>query len=62
MQQISLGYLVQHVSPELMHLLTQDERSQNVVLRNGMTSVNQEDVMEIMEAVIQEHSKKALYH
>ncbi|WP_416151528.1 hypothetical protein ACM26V_11355 [Salipaludibacillus sp. HK11] len=62
MQQVSLGNLVQHVSPQWIHLLRINEQSQYVVLRNGIQKVNQNDLTEIMEAVIQEHAKETLYH
>lgn len=62
MQQMSLENLVQCVSPQWLHLLKTAERSQSVVLRNGIQRVNQEDVAEIMGAVIQEHAKETLYH
>ncbi|PYZ93789.1 hypothetical protein CR194_11615 [Salipaludibacillus keqinensis] len=62
MQQMSLENLVQYVSPQWLHLLRLEERSQFIVLRNGIQKVNEHDVAEIMEAVIQEHSKETLYH
>ncbi|MCR6107631.1 hypothetical protein HXA34_15095 [Salipaludibacillus agaradhaerens] len=62
MQQISLENLVQHVSPQWLHLLTSKERSQSIVLRDGLQRLNAEDLAEIMEAVIQEHAKKCYYH
>lgn len=62
MQQISLENLVQYVSPHWLHLLKVQERSHFIVLRNGIQTVNETDVAEIMEAVIQEHAKETLYH
>ncbi|WP_147805245.1 hypothetical protein [Alkalicoccus halolimnae] len=62
MHQISLGHLVQHVSPDWLHLLTDMERTKHVVLRNGVENVNEKDVMEIMEAVIAEFGKETLHH
>ncbi|WP_280769956.1 hypothetical protein [Salipaludibacillus daqingensis] len=62
MQQMSLENLVQHVSPQWIHLLRVQERSQFIVLKNGIQTVNEDDVAEIMEAVIQEHAKETLYH
>ncbi|PRO65401.1 hypothetical protein [Alkalicoccus urumqiensis] len=62
MHQISLGHLVEHVSPSRLYLLTESERTKYVVLRNGVENVGQEDVEEIMEAVITELAEDALYH
>ncbi|MCE7791423.1 hypothetical protein K8O68_03165 [Salipaludibacillus sp. CUR1] len=62
MQQISLENLVQYVSPQWLHLLKMEERSRSIVLRNGLQKLNEEDVAEIMEAVIQEYAKETLYH
>ncbi|SDO13771.1 hypothetical protein [Alkalicoccus daliensis] len=62
MHQITLGHLVQHVSPDWLLLLTDNERTKDIVLRNGVENVKEEDVMEIMEAVISEHASETLYH
>lgn len=62
MRQISLGHLVQHVSPNRLILLTENERTKDIVLRNGVENVKEEDVVEIMEAVISEYAKETLYH
>lgn len=62
MHQITLGHLVQHVSPDWLLLLTDHERTKDIVLRNGVENLKEEDVMEIMEAVISEHANETLYH
>lgn len=62
MQQIPLANLVQHVSPKWLHLLKEEERSQWVVLRNGIQHVDETDLAEIVEAVIQEHQKSPFFH
>ncbi|MBU9713724.1 hypothetical protein [Evansella tamaricis] len=62
MQQIPLANLVQYVSPKWLHLLKEEEQSQWVVLRDGIKEVNEEDLAEIVEAVIQEHQKNPFYH
>ncbi|WP_096189771.1 hypothetical protein [Evansella halocellulosilytica] len=62
MQQIPLANLVHHVSPEWIHLLTEQERTQWIVLRNGIQHVNETDLAEILEAVIEEHRKSPFYH
>ncbi|TVP86912.1 MAG: hypothetical protein EA344_02830 [Alkalicoccus sp.] len=62
MHQISLGHLVQQKSPNWLHLLTDSERMKDIVLKNGVESINEEDVMEIMEAVIAEYAKETIHH
>lgn len=62
MHQMSLGHLVQHVSPDWLLLLTEHERTKDIVLRHGVESVKEEDIMEIMEAVIAEYTKETLHH
>ncbi|MDG5787040.1 hypothetical protein QA612_06005 [Evansella sp. AB-P1] len=61
MQQVPLENLVQTVSPKWIHLLKEEELSQWVVLRNGIQQVNEDDLMEIVGAVIQEHQKTIFY-
>ncbi|ADU31525.1 hypothetical protein [Evansella cellulosilytica] len=61
MQQVPLKNLVQTVSPEWLHLLKEEERSQWVVLRDGIQQVNEDDLVEIVEAVILEHQKVNFY-
>ncbi|MFA9559064.1 hypothetical protein ACERII_17275 [Evansella sp. AB-rgal1] len=61
MQQVPLENLVQSLSPEWLHLLKEEERSQRVVLRDGIQQVNETDLMEIVEAVIKEHQKSSFY-
>ena len=62
MQQVPLENIVQSVSPAWLHLLKTEERAQDVVLRNGLSHLNEEDVAEIVEAVIQQWSKNTLFH
>ncbi|MBU9721086.1 MULTISPECIES: hypothetical protein [Bacillaceae] len=62
MQQIPLANLVQYVSPKWLHLLKEEERTQWIVLKNGIAQVDEEDLVEIVEAVIQEHQKSPFYH
>ncbi|UCZ52319.1 hypothetical protein LGQ02_15930 [Bacillus shivajii] len=61
MQQVPLENLVHHVSPEWIHLLTEQERTQWIVLRNGIAQVDQTDLAEIMEAVIEENRASPFY-
>lgn len=61
MQQIPLENIVQFISPAWLHLLKLEERHQDVVLRNGMNRLNEQDVAEIVEAVIQQRAKNTLY-
>ncbi|CAM3855580.1 hypothetical protein [Alkalicoccus chagannorensis] len=62
MHQISLGDLVQYVSPEKFHLLKYVERTKDIVLRHGLETVGEDDIVEIMEAVITEQSEEILLH
>ncbi|SDZ28977.1 hypothetical protein SAMN05421736_10944 [Evansella caseinilytica] len=62
MQQIPLENLVQHVSPKWLHLLKEKEKSQQVVLRDGIQQVNERDLAEIVEAVILVHNRAYPYH
>lgn len=62
MQQIPLQDLVQTVSPQWLHLLKEEERSQWVVLRDGIQQMKEEDLAEIIEAVILQHQKIFVTH
>ncbi|MFC4737587.1 hypothetical protein ACFO4L_13370 [Bacillus daqingensis] len=62
MHQILLGHLVEQISPAWLHLLTEEERTKDIVLRHGVDQVNEDDVKEIMEAVISEKADNTLYH
>ena len=62
MQQIPLQDLVQTVSPQWLHLLKEVERSQWVVLRDGVKQMKVEDLAEIIEAVILQHQKDFVTH
>lgn len=62
MLQVPLKDLVQTVSPKWLHLLKEEEQSQWVVLRNGMERLSEEDVAEIVEAVIIAHQRPRFYH
>ena len=62
MQQIPLANLVQFVSPKWLHLLKEEERTQWIVLQNGIQQVGKKDLVEILEAVILEHQKVPYNH
>lgn len=61
MQQLPLGNIVLSVAPDLMNLLTSEERTHDIVLRNGVESLKTSDVKEILEAVIQRTMNHSLY-
>lgn len=62
MLQVPLQDLVQTVSPKWLYLLKEEERSQWIVLRDGMQHVSEQDLAEIVEAVILAHQDLLLYH
>ncbi|AOM82136.1 hypothetical protein [Salisediminibacterium beveridgei] len=61
MQQLPLGNIVLSVAPDLMNLLTSEERTLDIVLRNGVETLKTSDVKEILEAVIQRSMNHSLY-
>lgn len=61
MQQMPLGNIVLSVAPDLMKLLTSEERTHDIVLRNGVEALKAHDVEEIVEAVIQRTMNHSLY-
>ena len=62
METIELSYLLVSVSPQYLSLLTGNEKNVSIVLRDGFTCVNEEDVKEIVEAVIMENMNKSYIH
>jgi len=62
METLKLSTIVKFIYPELEELLTPFELEMPVVLRDGITSVTDEDVLEIIEASINLQGKGALLH
>lgn len=62
MQHMPLGNIVLSVAPDLMNLLTSEERTHDIVLRNGTEHLSTHDVEEIVEAVIQRTKVSTRYH
>ena len=62
MKTIELSYLLVSVSPQYLSLLTLNEKTLPIVLRDGLTWVKEEDVKEIVEAVIMENMEKRYIH
>lgn len=62
METLKLATIIKYVYPELEDLLTPYELEMPVVLRNGISSVTDKDVLEIIEASIYLQGKSALLH
>jgi len=57
---VKLSTLIKHVDPDLQNLLTIQELALPVVLKNGIDSVSDDDILEIIEASIILKGKGAL--
>ncbi|WP_026690700.1 hypothetical protein [Alteribacter aurantiacus] len=62
MEHLPLVNLVQFVSPHWLRMLKEEEQLQLVVIRDGVGGVSKEDLIEIVEAVIEEKRRHAIYH
>ncbi|TMW71760.1 hypothetical protein [Alteribacter natronophilus] len=62
MEHLPLVSLVQFVSPDWLRMLKEEEQSQLIVVRDGIRRVSEEDLIEIVEAVIKEKRQHAIYH
>jgi len=51
-QTLKLSEIVLSVRPDLYHLLTSRERDLQIVLKQGLNSLEPEDLLEIIEASI----------
>lgn len=61
MQTVTLGTIVDSITPELYPILTERERNAEIVLRDGMQSLDRFDVLEIVAATIHE-KRDVLFH
>jgi hypothetical protein len=59
---VKLSRIVMRVTPELACFLTSIELNSEIVLRNGIEALGEQDVMEIIQYSIFEHQKDALFH
>ncbi|PYZ97165.1 hypothetical protein CR205_00760 [Alteribacter lacisalsi] len=62
MEHLPLVSLVQFVSPDWLRMLKEEEQSQLIVVRDGIRRMSEEDLIEIVEAVIKEKRQHAIYH
>jgi hypothetical protein len=62
METVKLAQIVMKFTPELYPSLTRVELDSYIVLRNGLSSLDAEDVLEIIQFSISEHQKNALLH
>lgn len=62
METVKLSTLIKYVDPNLQDFLTMQELALPVVLKNGIDSVSDEDILEIIEASILLKGKGALLH
>lgn len=61
MQTVKLGTIVDSITPELYPILTERERNAEIVLRDGMQSLDRYAVLEIVAATIHE-KRDVIYH
>lgn len=62
METVKLAEIVMKLTPELYPSLTRVELDSYIVLRNGLSALEAEDVLEIIQFSISEHQKDALLH
>jgi hypothetical protein len=62
METVSLSAIVMKVAPEVLHMLTENERDYLIVLKNGLHSVAKDDVWEIIHHSIYKHQQQAPLH
>lgn len=61
METVTLGTIVDSITPELYPILTEKERNAKIVLRYGIHSLDRFDVLEIVAATIHKNGD-VLYH
>lgn len=59
METVKLSRIVLKLTPELYPFLRSSELNSDIVLRNGLESLESQDVMEIVQYSISEHQKDA---
>ncbi len=62
METTSLSKIVMKVTPEFYEMLTETELDYLIVLRDGLDSVNRQDVWEIIQHSIYKHQQQAPLH
>ena len=59
---VKLATIVRKLTPELYPFLKKDELDSEIVLRNGLASLEAKDAVEIIQYSISEHQKDACLH
>ena len=62
METVSLSKIVMKILPEFYEMLTEAELDYLIVLRNGLESVDHQDVWEIIHHSIYKHQQQAPLH
>ncbi|GIO52604.1 hypothetical protein FHS19_003567 [Paenibacillus rhizosphaerae] len=62
METVKLSQIVMKWFPDMMPFLKQNELNSLIVLRDGLSILEQEDAMEIIQYSICEHQSSALLH
>jgi len=62
METVKLSRIVEKLAPELEPFLTERERQLNIVLRDGLSVLEPEDAMEIVQLSICEQQRDASLH
>lgn len=60
METVKLSRIVMRLTPELYPFLKTDELNSEIVLRDGIDSLETEDAVEIIQYSISEHQKDAI--
>lgn len=59
---VKLSRIVMKLSPELVPFLKKKELDSDIVLMDGLDALEADDVMEIVQFSISEHSRDAFLH
>lgn len=62
METVKLSRIVMKLSPELVPFLKKKELESDIVLMDGLDALAADDVMEIVQYSISEHSRNAFLH
>ncbi|WP_051330966.1 hypothetical protein [Aneurinibacillus terranovensis] len=62
METVKLATIISTVMPEVHRVLTKEELNAFIVLRDGLHNLDRHDVLEIVEATINNAKRSVLYH
>ena len=62
METVTLMRIAEKLAPELVPFLTERELGMNIILRDGLAVLDQEDAIEIVQHSIYEIQKQVLLH